>query len=1092
MGTDKKPHDATPATDAKKKAGSKKSRLRRWAAPIAAATALTTAGVVEMRTSFIQSQVFSRVAAGTLFSTKRVTGPESAPPAAGPYDDRLGYTNTLRLRENLVNSGFTVRRENVWLDRNILGLSLYPIYDRKPQAGLNIVDETGASMYRFLQPGRAYHQFEQIPPIVAKSLLFVENRDLLANHAASHNPAIEWERMAYAMLGYGMKKAGLGSGERGAGGSTLATQIEKFRHSEGGITASPADKLRQMLSASVRSYQDGADTLQSRRAIVVEYLNSMPLAAYPRHGEINGLAEGMAMWFGRDFDQVNALLNKPESQLTAEEWRLKGQVYREALSLVMSVKKPSEYLLQDRAALEARVSAYLPLLAEVGVISPRLRAETAAARVVYTNPATFQRTYPPISKTATSLRASLLSATGAGTFYNLDRLDLTARTTLDTQVNAAVTATLRGLADPEVAAAAGITGYRLLNPAMTDQVIYSFTLYEKTPTANVLRVQTDNYPGQFNLNEGSKLELGSTAKLRTMVTYLECIAQLHEKYKNTPPEQLATLNVSPQDNLTRFVVGYFQDPATDKSLNGILEAALERRYSASPGESFYTGGGLHRFNNFDGKDNGRVLTVKESLYRSVNLPFIRMMRDIVNYHMTHSMNVDPAIFTDPAHPQRSAYLHQFADAEGQSFMWRFWREQQDKTPDQIAAHLASKTRRTPVQLAVVYRSLFPNASLEDMSAFIQRECTSSCKADGDYSKQYADYAKDKFNLHDRGYLSRLHPLELWVASAKVADAQLTWDKAVKDSAQDRIDVYQWLLRSNKMGGQNIRIRVMLEKEAFTHIHKMWQNMGFPFERMVPSYASALGSSGDTPQGLSNFVGILQNDGMVRPGIKFSGLDFGAGTPYSLQFDANPAASRSALNPLIAQKVRREMQGVVERGTARRAFESVRLSDGTALAVGGKTGTGDNRIKTRGGGTAAVNSRTATFVFSIDDRFYGTIVAYVPGQDAAQFRFTSALPVQIFKSIANDLQPLLDRSYAQRPRVLAVPAENVTFTPVAPASVNDPDEGTGEAPVQQTAPIPEDADETPETPETPAPQDRRHLIAVPEKKPAVRPGAPTTR
>ncbi len=41
------------------------------------------------------------------------------------------------------------------------------------------------------------------------------------------------------------------------GGSTLATQLEKLRHSPEGRTHSPAEKLRQIASATLRSYQDG-------------------------------------------------------------------------------------------------------------------------------------------------------------------------------------------------------------------------------------------------------------------------------------------------------------------------------------------------------------------------------------------------------------------------------------------------------------------------------------------------------------------------------------------------------------------------------------------------------------------------------------------------------------------------------------------------------------------------------------------------------------------------------------------------------------------------------------------------------------------
>src|SRR3546814_15662430 len=51
------------------------------------------------------------------------------------------------------------------------------------------------------------------------------------------------------------------------------------------------------------------------------------------------------------------------------------------------------------------------------------------------------------------------------------------------------------------------------------------------------------------------------------------------------------------------------------------------------------------------------------------------------------------------------------------------------------------------------------------------------------------------------------------------------------------------------------------------------------------------------------------------------------------------------------------------------------------------------------------------MFFIDDRFYGTITAHVDGPQAAQYRFTSALPAQLFKSLAPVMQPLVERTIA---------------------------------------------------------------------------------
>jgi hypothetical protein len=69
-------------------------------------------------------------------------------------------------------------------------------------------------------------------------------------------------------------------------------------------------------------------------------------------------------------------------------------------------------------------------------------------------------------------------------------------------------------------------------------------------------------------------------------------------------------------------------------------------------------------------------------------------------------------------------------------------------------------------------------------------------------------------------------------------------------------------------------------------------------------------------------------------------------------------------------------------------------------------------------------RTAAFVIFIGDRFFGTVVAYVPGAQAAPSTFTSALPIQVFRLLVPKPRPLLDRK-----RRSAKPAKGAAF-PVA--------------------------------------------------------------
>jgi hypothetical protein len=86
-------------------------------------------------------------------------------------------------------------------------------------------------------------------------------------------------------------------------------------------------------------------------------------------------------------------------------------------------------------------------------------------------------------------------------------------------------------------------------------------------------------------------------------------------------------------------------------------------------------------------------------------------------------------------------------------------------------------------------------------------------------------------------------------------------------------------------------------------------------------------------------------------------------------------------------------------------------DGSVIPVGGKTGTGDHRFDTYGAHgqliSSRVVSREAAFVFNIDERFFGTIIAFVPGAQAANYDFTSALPVQLLKVLAPRLMPLIE-------------------------------------------------------------------------------------
>jgi membrane peptidoglycan carboxypeptidase len=180
---------------------------------------------------------------------------------------------------------------------------------------------------------------------------------------------------------------------------------------------------------------------------------------------------------------------------------------------------------------------------------------------------------------------------------------------------------------------------------------------------------------------------------------------------------------------------------------------------------------------------------------------------------------------------------------------------------------------------------------------------------------------------------------------------------------------------------------------------------------VPSLATAIGSSGDRPAALAELIGIIQNDGVRLPAVRIDTLHFAAGTPYETVLRTNPDLGKRVLPSEVAAALREALSQVVEGGTAKRVQGVFKLQDGNVLTMGGKTGTGDNRIESVGAGGRIISSRainrTATFVFYIGDHHFGTLTAFVPGRAAEGFRFTSALPVQVLKGMAPIITPYLE-------------------------------------------------------------------------------------
>ena len=1002
-------------------------RISSWVfAAVLLAVAFSVARTVvdEAQTSRRQAAWLSDLASDLRYELKPGTSPAIRFPGAGPFDERLGYHRLPEIVQRLDKQGFIVTAQARMSPKMVefIDKGLFATYREKTQAGLELHDCRRQPLVAARYPERTYAGFESVPRLLVDSLRFIEDRELLDPRFPLRNPAVEWDRFSKALADQALRR--LDESHTAGGGSTLATQIEKYRHSPEGRTDTAREKLRQMASASLRAYLDGANTLPRQRQIIVDYLNTVPLSAKAGFGEVNGIGDGLWAWYGRDFAEVNRLLSTPidtsrpvPAQRRALAFKqalvpLQALAFKQVLSLMVAQRRPSYYLGEGEAVLRQLTDSYLRVTAEAGIISPALRD---AALPLPLKLRTQFAVMPPGSfverKAANAVRGKLQTLLAMPRAYDLDRLDLAVDSPLDGEVQRAATALLRGLRDPQAAQAAGLYGFRLLNKGDdTSKITFSFTLFERGENSNLLRVQTDSFDQPFDLNEGARLDLGSTAKLRTLITYLELVAELHGRWSGLPAEQLAALKPSRHDPLSRWAREHLAR-AGDKSLAAMLDAAMQRSYSASPHEGFFTGGGLHYFDNFEPEDNHRTMSVREALTRSVNLVFIRLMRDVVHHVMARSEGESAALIDDPSHPQRQAYLARFADREGREFLARFHRKYAGKPAQDAADLLVRSVRPTPARLAAAFYGLEPDAGVERLAAFIERRLPSS-----DLSNAALQALRDKFgpgrwSLSDRGYLAGVHPLELWVVAYLREHPQAKLGEAVAASSEQRQEVYQWLFKTRHKGAQDARIRNLLEVDAFAEIQKAWRRLGYPFGSLTPSYASALGASGDRPAALAELMGIVVNRGMRLPVTRVTALQFAQGTPYETHLAYRPTQAERVLPPEVADVVRRALIGVVEGGTAKRLKGALVRRDGSVVEIGGKTGTGDHRFDTHGRGgqllSSRVVNRSATLVFLIGERYFGTMMAYAHEPYAANYRFTSAMPSQLLKALAPVLLPLVD-------------------------------------------------------------------------------------
>jgi len=477
-----------------------------------------------------------------------------------------------------------------------------------------------------------------------------------------------------------------------------------------------------------------------------------------------------------------------------------------------------------------------------------------------------------------------------------------------------------------------------------------------------------------------------------------------------------------RDPLTKWAGETLLDDA-QLGLQPFLDKAMARRYSASPFETFFTGGGVHHFENFDDKDDKSIFELHDALRNSINLVFIRVMRDLVTYHRARLTYDANDVLENPANPERQKMLQEIGEEESRAALRRAYQNYAKRPANEIVRHLLGSRGKFERRLAILFFAWHIGNDEVALNAWLEKNQIDTTKID--VARLFRAFHNPRLTLVDYAYLLALHPLDLWCASEFRNDPNLTWEKLWATSGEARRLGSSWLLSSRNRHAQDLRLRIRIEKDAFNRMAPFWQRLGFPFKTLVPSYATAIGVSSDRPVALADLVGILVNDGVRRPAVSLNKVHFAGGTPYETLLEPTLPKGERVLPAEVARTMRGAMASVVEQGTARRLNGAFKLSNGEIVTAGGKTGSGDNRFETfnRAGGvlTSRATNRTATFVFYIGQRYFGVITAFVQGREAGNYHFTSALPVTLMKLLAPTINARLDNKKL-------LPSANIEETP----------------------------------------------------------------
>ena len=159
-------------------------------------------GYRESLTSAMQARLFSDLAGKMSYKVEQGPSKSIRFPHDSPYDERLGYAGLPDYLSKLSARDYQVAAQARISPKmaELTDMGVFATYREKTKTGLTIYDCRAQELFAASYPERVYNKFEQAPPVLVSSLLFIENRELLDNTYPQRNPAVEWDRLGKAVL----------------------------------------------------------------------------------------------------------------------------------------------------------------------------------------------------------------------------------------------------------------------------------------------------------------------------------------------------------------------------------------------------------------------------------------------------------------------------------------------------------------------------------------------------------------------------------------------------------------------------------------------------------------------------------------------------------------------------------------------------------------------------------------------------------------------------------------------------------------------------------------------------------------------------